>query len=183
MALMPNIQITEFIYSGANGEFIEFTNLGTTPIDMTGWSFDDSSNTAGSFSLSSFGTVQAGESIILTESDANIFRTAWGLDASVKIIGGLNQNLGRNDEINLYDNNGNLIDRLTYGDQNFAGTVRTQNASAWTDLANLTTQTIDTNWILSVIGDDQNSYASTGEDIGNPGSYNDQLSFANSPTI
>jgi hypothetical protein len=33
--------ITEWMYNG--NEFVEFTNLGTEPIDMTGWSFDDSS--------------------------------------------------------------------------------------------------------------------------------------------
>ena len=33
------------------GEFIELMNIGNTPIDMTGWSFDDSSRTAGSFSI------------------------------------------------------------------------------------------------------------------------------------
>ncbi|BAQ65373.1 ExeM/NucH family extracellular endonuclease [Geminocystis sp. NIES-3709] len=171
LAPPPNIQITEFIYSGANGEFIEFTNLGTIAVDMTGWSFDDDSRTSGSFSLTSFGTVQAGESIILTESDANTFRTAWGLDASVKVIGNLTQNLGRNDEINLYDNNGTLIDRLTYGDQTFTGTVRTQNASAWAFEEFLDSQTITNNWVLSAVNDAQSSYASTGGDIGNPGGY------------
>jgi uncharacterized protein len=168
---LPNIQITEYMYQGANGEFIEFTNLGTTAVNFAGWSFDDDSRTAGTVDLSAFGVVQPGESVILTETADAAFRTAWGLSESVKVIGGLTTNLGRADEINLYDNNGQLIDRLSYGDQTFAGTIRTQNISGWTDVANLDAQTINTDWILSTLSDGQNSYTSSGGDIGNPGIY------------
>ncbi|MEA5572572.1 DUF3616 domain-containing protein [Calothrix sp. UHCC 0171] len=166
-----NIQITEYMYTGANGEFVEFTNLGTTAVDFTGWSYDDNTRIPGSFSLSAFGIVQPGESVILTEASAAAFRTAWNLPASVKIIGNSNQGLGRDDEINLYDNAGQLIDRLTYNDQGFAGTIRTQNASGWTNAANLDSFTITTDWQLSTINDAQNSRTSTGSDIGNPGIY------------
>lgn len=31
------IRITEFMYAGE--EFIELTNVGSTPVDFTGWSF------------------------------------------------------------------------------------------------------------------------------------------------
>ncbi|HEY0340045.1 MAG TPA: lamin tail domain-containing protein, partial [Steroidobacteraceae bacterium] len=39
-----DIRITEFMYKGEGspGEFVEFTNMGTTAVDMTGWSEDDS---------------------------------------------------------------------------------------------------------------------------------------------
>ncbi|MBD2359688.1 ExeM/NucH family extracellular endonuclease [Anabaena minutissima FACHB-250] len=166
-----NVQITEYMYTGANGEFVEFTNLGTTAVDFTGWSYDDNTRIPGSFNLSAFGIIQPGESVILTEASAEAFRTDWGLSDSVKIIGNSNQGLGREDEINLYDNNGELIDRLTYNDQGFAGTIRTQNASGWTDTANLDSLTITPSWVLSSINDAQNSRTSIGGDIGNPGSY------------
>ncbi len=169
---LPNIQITEYMYSGANGEFMEFTNLGTTAVDFTGWSYDDSGRTPGTVDLSAFGIVQPEESVILTETTEEDFRLAWGLSASVKVIGGLTRNIGRADEINLYDNNGELIDRLTYGDQAFPGTIRTQNASGWTDPANLDAVNINPDWVLSTVGDAQNSLASTAGDIGNPGFYN-----------
>src|SRR6185312_7524044 len=97
------MRITEYMYSGANGEFIEFTNVGDAPIDMTGWSFDDDSETPGTVDLSAFGTVAAGESVILTETAAADFRTAWSLCDAVKVIGGNTTNLGRDDEINLFD--------------------------------------------------------------------------------
>ena len=168
---VSRLQITEFMYSGADGEFIEFTNIDTSSVDMTGWSFSDSGRVVGSVDLSAFGVVQPGESVILTEADAETFRTAWNLSATAKIIGGLSQNLGRSDEINLYDATGNLVDRLTYGDQDFSGTIRTQNSSGWIPADQLADQEIDADWVLSSVADAQNSYASTGGDIGNPSIY------------
>ncbi|MDW8286988.1 MAG: DUF3616 domain-containing protein [Flammeovirgaceae bacterium] len=166
--MFAQMRITEYMYQGANGEFVEFTNVGNTPIDMTGWSFDDDSRIPGSFSLSAFGTVAPGESVILTESNANTFRTAWNLCSGVKIIGGLNQNLGRNDEINLYNASNTLVDRLTYGDQNFPGTIRTQNRSGWVTATGLGVNN-PAQWVLSAVSDSESSFLSAGNDIGSPG--------------
>ena len=49
------VAITEWMYNGS--EFIEFTNLSGAALDLTGWSFDDDSRTAGTVSLSDFGTL------------------------------------------------------------------------------------------------------------------------------
>lgn len=164
------IHITEWMYNGLtdtdHGEFIEFTNLGGTGVSMSGWSFDDSSRTPGAFDLSAFGTVAPGESVILTEADAEVFRTAWGLGIGVKIIGGLDQNLSRSDELNLYDNSSSLIDRLTFSDAIGLG-PRTQNVSGITTPpfwgANDATA-----WQLSSLSDGF-SFSSTAGDTGNPG--------------
>ncbi len=166
-----SIRITEWMYTGQNGEFVEFTNVGAAPVDMTGWSYDDDSRIPGVFSLSGFGVVQPGESVIITESTAADFRVAWNLPASVKVLGGYTNNLGRNDEINLFDASDQLVDRLTYGDQNFVGSIRTQRVSG-----NPTTPAaLGANdvyqWTLSSVGDAFGSYTSTGGDIGNPGVY------------
>ena len=123
------MRVTEYMYDGTDGEFIEFTNVGSTPVSMDGWSFDDDSGISGSFSLSAFGTVAAGESVILAELSADTFRSHWGLCAGVKVIGGNSQNLGRNDTIHLYDGAGQPVDTLRYGDQTFAGTIRTSGKS------------------------------------------------------
>jgi hypothetical protein len=136
------MKITEYMYNGGGaggvGEYVEFTNVGTTPVDMSGWSFDDNSRTAGSQNLSAFGVVQPGESVILTELNAGTFRTNWNLCNGVKIIGGSTNNLGREDEINLYNAAGVLADRLTYGDQTFApGTIRAQGRSGIVNAAGL----------------------------------------------
>ena len=117
------MRITEFLYSGSNGEFVEFTNVGSILINMTGWSFDDATRHVGVHNLSGFGVVQPGESVIATETTpVSAFRAAWSLCPTIKIVGGYtNDNLGRADEINLYDSSGNLIDRLTYDDQTLGG--------------------------------------------------------------
>ncbi len=166
------MRITEFAYDGvgSGGEFIELTNVGTAAVDMTGWSFDDNSQLPGSFAIGEFGLVQPGESVLIAENAAEAFRLAWFLPATVKVIGGNNQNLGRADEINIYDASNTLVDRLSYGDNTLGG-PRTQNRSAWTIPANLGTNTI-TAWQLSAVNDAQHSYASVPGNIGNPGGYN-----------
>jgi predicted extracellular nuclease len=162
------MQITEWAYQGNGGEYIEFTNTGASAIDMTGWSFDDDSQVPGVFPLSAFGVVAPGESVVLTESTEAAFRTAWSLAPTIKVIGGLTANLGRNDQINLFDGS-TLVDSLTYGDQNFPGSIRTQNISGNPiTLAALGTDNVF-QWQLSSVGDAYGSYLSTLGDIGNPG--------------
>ncbi|MEZ5626742.1 MAG: lamin tail domain-containing protein [Rhodocyclaceae bacterium] len=167
-----DIQITEWMYSGNGGEFVEFTNMGDMAMDLTGWSFDDDSRQAGVFDLSGFGLVAVGESVIITESAAADFRADWSLAANVKVLGGYTNNIGRGDEINLFNAGGSLIDRLTYGDQVFPGTVRTQNASGNPlSAADLAGTTVTANWALASVGDGFGSYAAASGDIGNPGFY------------
>ena len=121
-AATAQMRITEWQYNG--DEFVELTNVGATPIDMNGWSFDDDSRTPGSVSLSALGIVAAGRSVILCEATAAAFATSWRL-TGVTIVGGSTANLGRNDEINLYDASQTLVDRLTFGDQTFVDSIRT----------------------------------------------------------
>lgn len=174
LTAQAQVQITEWMYNGngATGEYIELTNLGASAVDFSGWSFDDSSRTPGSTDLSAFGSVAAGASVILTEATAADFRAAWKLAPTIQVIGGNTHNLGRSDEINLYDAGAALVDRLTYGDAVFPGTVRAQNASgtpsAWADLG---PQTVTAGWVLASMGDAYGSTASTGGDIGNPGAF------------
>lgn len=165
-AATPPIRITEYMYGGS--EFIEFTNTGNIPVNMAGWSFDDDSRVVGTVSLSDFGIIQPGQSVILSESPAETFRTHWNLCAQIKIIGDNSANLGRNDEINLFDAEGNLVDRLTYGDQNLPGTVRTDKHSAWVGESALGANDIS-GWTLSSQGDAEGSFASADAEYGSPG--------------
>lgn len=173
-----DMRITEWMYSGNGGEFVEFTNVGPHPIDMTGWSFEDSNHPSGTpsyFSLSGFGIVAPGESVIITEDTATTFRLVWNLDPSVKVLGSLGQgsghNLGRSDTIHLLDQNLQIVDILVYGDQTFPGSIRTQYASG----NPATPAALGANdvyqWVLSYISDEFGSYASTSGDLGNPGAY------------
>ncbi|MGZ4116590.1 MAG: lamin tail domain-containing protein, partial [Bacteroidia bacterium] len=167
------MRITEYMYNGGGagsvGEFVEFTNVGGTPVDMTGWSFDDNTRTPGSQDLSAFGTVQPGESVILTEIAASTFRANWGLCPPVKVIGGCTNNLGREDEINLYNASSVLVDRLTYGDVTYSpGSIRTNAVSGWVNAAGLGNNII-TDWTLSSVADAESSVTSSLGEIGSPG--------------
>jgi hypothetical protein len=163
-----DIRITEFMYKGEGspGEFVEFTNLGPTAVNMTGWSEDDSTRTPNKsgHSLSAFGLVQSGQSVIFTEADPTAFRAAWNLSSSVEVIGPYsNDNLGNGDEINLYDAQGNLVDRLTYGSN-----LRSDGVSAVPGSAAVVGQNDISGWVLSQDGVD-GAYRALGGDVASPG--------------
>lgn len=178
-----SLVITEWLYSGAEGEFIEFTNVSASPIDLSGWVYDDDSRfstvdasqpnggSLGGFPLAAFGIVAPFESVILTESNADTFRAAWSLADTVRIVGGYQNNLGRADEINVFDASGSLIDRLTYGDNQpaFAGSIRTQNTSGRPASAAALGANDVFQWVLSSVGDVEGSFVSAGGNIGSPG--------------
>ncbi len=172
-ASLTGIKITEWMYNAddTGGEFVEFTNFGATAVDFTGWSFDDNSRAPGSKKLSGFGLVAAGESVILTELSAVLFRTEWNLASSVKVIGGNTQNLARSDEINLYNNSNALVDRLTYNDQG-AGKLKGPRTKGTSGVPN-SLAVLGTNnaslWHLSVVGNTDGAYTSMSGDIGSPG--------------
>lgn len=168
------MRISEWMYSGTSGEFIELTNTTGEVIDLTGWSLDDDHATAGAFSLSAFGQVQPGESVIVTDADASAFRTAWNLAPTVKVIGsfgtvGGGNNLGRNDQIHVFDGTGALQDRLWFGDQTYPGSIRTQNRSGQVGCDAVGLNLLAA-WQLSTVGDGYGSYAATSGDVGTPGS-------------
>lgn len=167
-AAFGSMQISEWMYSGTSGEFIEFTNIGPAAVDMTGWSYDDDSQMPGTVDLSAFGVVAPGASVLLVDVTAADFATAWAL-SGVGIIGDNLANLGRNDQINLYDAGGNLVDQLAYGDQTYPGTVRTQNKSCNIPATDYGYTVVQTSWGLAAVGDVYGSWASTGGDIGSPG--------------
>ena len=169
--------ITEYMYSGNDGGFVEFTNVSGGLIDMTGWSFDDSHGQPGTTDLSAFGMVADGESVIMTDGASDtIFRSAWHLPSSVKIIANTGHSLGRSDEINLYDDTSTLADHLTYDDQANPGTIQAKDVSGWAYASDLGTNV--SNWRLSEMCDLQNTVQSTNGDIGNPGMYSDGLGNA-----
>jgi hypothetical protein len=169
------VYITEWMYNGngGTGEYIEFTNLGATSVDFTGWSFDDDSRSPGAVSLGAFGLVNPGESVILTEAAASEFRSVWSLAASVDVIGNNTNNLGRSDEINLFDSSGTLVDRLTYGDNTFSGSIRAQNTSGNPgELSVLGAPYDPYGWIFASVGDSFGSHFDINNvDLGNPGAF------------
>lgn len=175
-AAAAQVRITEWQYNGI--EFVELTNLGSTAVDMTGWSFDDDSNTPDSFSLSAFGTLGAGQSAILSELPAADFRAAFPtMSASVPVIGGNTQNLGRADQINIYDAADVLVDRLTFADNAVPANgprtdVHSGNPSTLAlALQDASGDTGATGWVLSGAGDIYGSTLSTLGGYANPGVF------------
>ncbi|MBL8296783.1 MAG: CotH kinase family protein [Rhodanobacteraceae bacterium] len=175
------LQITEFMYSGNQGEFVEITNRSTSAIDLTGWVLKDDQVALPGFSLTPAGTLAPNESLVVTDAVAATFRAAWNLGAGAKILGELGtvgaggSNYGRSDQINLYDSTGTLIDRLAYGDQTFLGTIRTQNVSGQVPCTALG-QNLIASWVLSGVGDiygsaESNPNATNLRDIGSPGIF------------
>jgi hypothetical protein len=174
------IQLTEYLYSGNQGEFMEFTNRSNAAIDLTGWVVKDDQLALPGFSLTSLGVLQPGESFVVTEAIAADFRAAWNLPTTTKVLGQLGavgvggSNLGRSDQIHIYDQNGILIDRLFFGDQTFPGSIRAQNFSGQAPCAALG-QNVIASWVLSAVGDSygsvqSNANASNLRDVGSPGS-------------
>ncbi|GAA2048224.1 hypothetical protein GCM10009820_02950 [Leifsonia soli] len=175
-AATPDVRITEWMYSPGTtgGEFIELTNLGSTPVSLTGWSFDDDSETPGTVPLDALGTLASGESAIITESADAAFRSEWSLGADVKILAGNTTGLGRADEINLFDGTdavADLVDRLTYNDQGTGAAKgpRTQGKSGVPTTAAALGANDASQWQLSAVGDAEASWASASGDIGSPG--------------
>ncbi len=164
------MRFTEVMYSAGSGEYAELTNTSGAAIDLTGWSFDDSSGEAGVLDLSAAGVVMPGESIIITDAVAATFASDWGL-TGVSIIGDNTvAKLGRNDILHVFDNTGALVDRLAFGDERFEYSVRSKDESAY-----LCTETLGQDDVYglreSAVGDVQNSFAATSGDIGSPGSF------------
>jgi hypothetical protein len=81
----------------------------------------------------------------------------------------------RPDDCQRCDHGDALVDRLTYGDQTFPGTIRAQNISGQAPCAALGQNTI-ANWVLSSVGDVYGSVQSNPtptnlRDIGSPGVF------------
>lgn len=164
------LRITEYMYTGTDGELIELTNTSASAIDLTGWSLDDKTGAPGNYDLSAAAIVQPGESVVVTDSDAATFAAAWSL-AGVTVLGDNEvAKLGRNDAVHVFDHNGLVVDRLVFGDEDFPGSPRAKEASAWVcaDAVGM-----DDPMLLSLSqeGDSQGSWASVGGDVGSPGAW------------
>ncbi len=165
------VRITEYMYKGDSGEFVELTNLDTVAVDLTGWSFDDDSAVPGTFDLSGLGTIAPGESVIFTEIEAADFIMDWGI-SGVTVLGNSAPGLGGDDVINIFDASGTVVDQLAYGDGTFPGSIVTDNISGWVCQDGIGANDIF-QWQLSSVGDAQGSFASPlwPNMIGNPGSF------------
>jgi hypothetical protein len=157
--------ITEKMYTGLFGEFVEVTNTGAASVDVNGWVYDDNSASFGSGTVlfTSSTVLDQNECFIITEVSDTVFRQAWYTDSGEGTPAGLvavyqnnSNNLGRSDEINIYENGGTLVDKLTFNDQASSGSdakgPRTEDVSAVPGPLTVLGDNKFKNWVLSVAG-------------------------------
>ncbi|HEY0260364.1 MAG TPA: lamin tail domain-containing protein, partial [Lacisediminihabitans sp.] len=168
-----NVKITEFAYGGqiagssvgGDGEYVEITNLDSSPVDMTGWAYGTAA-APGTVSLSGFGTLAPGESAIVTDVTAAEFRSDWGLTDSVKVVNDGSTTLNKGPKtIYLYDAGNTTVDSVTYA----SGFLSGKGASAWVDAAHVGAKADTTGWTISTAGDSEASWTSATKSVGSPG--------------
>lgn len=110
------------IHSGGtnNGDWFELTNNGVTAFDLTGFSWDDDSNTPGVASFGGITSIGAGQSIIFTDETVGAessWIANWGLSGvTVVNLGSGSPGLGNGgDAIYIYNGSGVLVTSVTFG--------------------------------------------------------------------
>ncbi|WP_223693998.1 lamin tail domain-containing protein [Leifsonia poae] len=170
----PRVKITEFAYGGkiaaskGDGEYTEITNVGFTPADLTGWSYDTSATVTvpGALSLSTLGTLLPGESAVITDVTPAEFRTDWGLIDSVKVIPDNGTTLNKGPmTIRLYDAGNTLVDSVSYA----SGFQSGKGVAAWVDAAHVGQKADTTGWTIATSGDGESSWTSATGAVGSPG--------------
>jgi uncharacterized protein YjiK len=134
-------------------DWFEVTNSGTTAIDITGWKFDDNSDSfASAVALSGITSIAAGESVIFIET-ADLaaaraaFLSTWfggsppaGLQIGSYSGGGVSLSTG-GDHVNLFDSTGALQANVAFG-ASPAGPFPTFDNSAGVNNATITALSI-----------------------------------------
>lgn len=114
-----DLLITEVNSNATGDDFFELYNYGSTAINLSGWGIDDDSAQFGeAISLPANLTLGAGEKLVIAKAtdDATLqaFKTAWGLDSSVKVVGLNLPGLGKDDAVVLFDSAGNVATAFSY---------------------------------------------------------------------
>jgi hypothetical protein len=161
------IRITEFMYDGVDKEFFELTNVGSTAIDVTGWSYDDNSAVPGLHFLSIFGVIAPNESVVVTEGSEAIFRNRWRNSPTTRLLTNNHENFTSSDRIHIWDASNTLVDTIATGRSG----LRADGVSATTSIENLGQNNI-AGWYFSSLGDRDRSYLSLNGNLGSPGIFN-----------
>ncbi len=181
----PSMKITEYMYSGQPGEFVELTNISNGSVNLSGWRFVNESESPRWVDLSGLGMVESGKRVILTEANEGEFREEWQLPdpEQVKILPALSNHLGRNDKIKIYDGQNQLVDQLIYGDERYPGTIHTENISGNRTAGLGFGSSAIFSWVLSQPDDRFGSIVTEFNAlVGNPGLFNCQVS-SNTQTV
>ena len=110
--------------SPVGADWFELTNSGTSPVNITGWRFDDNSNSfASSVALNAITSIGAGESVIFIEGATvnSTFRSNWfgtNPPASLQIGNYTGTGVGMStagDAVNIFDSSGALQATVVFG--------------------------------------------------------------------
>jgi hypothetical protein len=123
-----NLLVTEVApWSSGNSptvaaDWFELANTGNTPIDLTGYRFDDNSaNFDASVALLGVTTLAPGETAIFlegSEPEVTNFRAIWNVPLSVQVGTYTGSGIGLStsgDAVNIYDAAGTLLTGVTFG--------------------------------------------------------------------
>lgn len=122
-----DIRITEVSAWGSGNapyatDWFELTNTGASTVNIGGWTMDDNSNGTAKVALTGIASIDAGESVIFTETaaTANFLNTWFGgnAPAGLKIGNYTGSGVGLStggDAVNIYDGGGILQANVTFG--------------------------------------------------------------------
>lgn len=180
-----SLVITEVMSSSAhsggtnNGDWFELTNTGSTAFDLTGFSWDDNTNTPGSANFGSITSIAAGQSIIFTEETIGAessWLANWGLSGVVVVnLGsGVFQGLGAGgDAINIYDAGGALVTSVTFGTATGGYSFQWDTAGNYLGLS-----AIGVNGAFQALENGQTTGFGAGVDVGSPGVVPEPSTYA-----
>ena len=154
-------------------DWFELTNKGATAVDITGWKFDDNSNSfAASVALNGITSIGAGESVIFIEGAAanTNFKPNWlstNLPANLQIgyYSGTGVGLSTaGDAVNIFNASGTLQANVVFGASPATPTLPTFDNAALLNNATISTlSAVGTNGAFSIL----NTLGNT--EIGSPG--------------
>lgn len=150
-------------------DWFELTNFGSTAINITGWTMDDSSNGSAKVALTGITSIAAGESVIFTETAAKAsFLSTWfgaNVPAGLQIGNYTGAGVGLSqsgDAVNVFNGAGVLQANVTFGASDSTSPYQTFDNAAGLDKTAITQ--------LSVIGTN-GAFAAANHaiEIGSPG--------------
>jgi Lamin Tail Domain len=156
--------------SPVGADWFELTNTGASPVNITGWKFDDNSNNfASSVALNAITSIGAGESVIFIEGATvnSTFSSNWfgtNPPASLQVGNYYGRSVGisaAGDAVNIFDSSGALQAKVVFGTSP-AGPFTTFDNAALLDNVTIST--------LSAVGVNGAFIAvNSSQEIGSPG--------------
>ncbi len=191
--VITEVQSNESPNAGVTAnDFWELTNLSGSPLDISGWRWDDDENDPNGVKAVTFPAstiINPGTSTIVTGGSLSAadFRTWWGIDSSVQVISTAGPGLGQNDQVNLWQPSGATFTKaasINYAAAGFtksdgspsagghAGISAGGSQSFFAAIWDPTTSSDSPRYTFAVAGQFGAFKAGAGSDVGSPGVVN-----------